>query len=383
MRSRPLTWMMVCLGIVSAIDARGESLYALRPGQIHLFIDANSDGDFLDFSEVRLFAEGLSTNVSMISAGSDALFALSPNARSVIQLSDLNADGDALDFGELLSYADLPPGPAGPTAIRATDDGRLFATDSGCGCLYVIHDLNQDGDAFDAFEVTTVATGLTAPVSISMRPDGVVLIAQQNAQVPVRILRDRNGDGDFFDFAENISYAEGVPAGTVIEAVSLHRSYLLRPSDATLQMLDDMTGDDDVLDFAEIRLFAAGLTTASSLAMAQSGTAFVSRTGAGGGIWRIEDANGDGDAMDFNEVSQVAAGMTDLLSLAYRASAVPECIKGDADENGLVQVADIAPLTAALLGVAVPDDTCRVDVNDDSLLNGHDVRAFVSIITGP
>ena len=383
MRSRLLPWIVVCAGVFPSAPARGDSLYALQTGQIHLLTDNNGDGDFLDFSEVRLFADGLATGVSVISSNTDAIFALNPGSRAIVRISDLNEDGDALDFGEVLSYADLPAGPAGPTTIRATADGRVFATDSGCGCLYLIRDLNQDGDAFDAFEVTTIASGLTSPVSISTRTDGVLLIAQQSAQIPVRILRDRNGDGDFFDFAENISYAESITAGTVIESLSSRQSYLLRPSDGTIQTLDDLTGDDDVLDFAEIRLFAGGLTTASGLAIAEGGAAYVSRTGTGGGIWRIEDSNGDGDALDFNEAVQVATGMTNIIGLTHRSTAVPECLNGDADENGMVGVSDIAPLTAALLGITVPGDICRVDVNDDGVLNGHDVRSFVGIITGP
>jgi hypothetical protein len=347
---------------------------------VHLLIDGNKDGDYLDFAEILLFADGLPATITSISSTADSVFVLDPTARTIIRLRDENGDDDALDFGEVLVFAELPAGPVGPTAIVATGGEDLFATDSGCGCVYAVRDLNHDGDALDALEVSTVAVGLASPQSITMRPDGAMLVAQQSLPVPVRILEDRSADGDYLDFAENISYAENFAAGMSVSAMSTELSYLLRPSDGTLHLLDDLTGDNDVLDFAEVRLFTEGLSSASALA-ATADEAFVARTGAAGGIWRISDLNADGDALDFGEVLIVASSLTDVRGLALRSTTVP-CIKGDVDVNGIVNTADISPMVNVLLGITIPADSCPSDVNDDGLLDGHDVQAFVVELMG-
>lgn len=366
-------------GAATSSAAAGE-LFALRPGQVHLLVDGNGDGDYFDFNETQLYADGLPATAMAISSSADSVFVLDPASRTIIRLRDENGDLDALDFGESLAFAELPAGPAGPTAIVAAGEDALFATDSGCGCVYAVRDRNDDGDALDFSEVSMVAVGLTLPQSIAMRPDGAMLVAQQSSQAPVRILDDRNGDGDFLDFAENISYAENFAAGIAVQAMSTAWSLLLRPGDGTLQLLDDLTGDNDALDFAEVRLFAEGLSSASALA-ANAGEAFVARTGAAGGLWRVGDLNADGDALDFGEVLMVASSFTDIRGLAMRSAAVP-CIKGDVDANGIVNTADISPLVNVLLGVAVPGDPCPPDVNNDGLLDGRDVQAFVVELMG-
>ena len=372
--------LMAMMSGAAASPAMAVELFALRPGQVHLLVDRNGDGDYLDFDETQLFADGLPATVMAISSSADSVFVLDPASRTIIRLRDENGDFDALDFGEVIAFAELPAGPVGPTAIVTAGESALFATDSGCGCVCAVRDLNDDGDALDFSEVLIVAVGLALPQSIAVRPDGAMLVAQQSLQAPVRILEDRNADGDHLDFAENISYAENLAAGMAVSAMSTELSFLLRPSDGTLQLLDDLTGDNDVLDFAEVRLFAEGLSLASALA-ATAAEAFVARTGAAGGIWRVRDLNVDGDALDFGEVLMVASGFADIRGLALRSAAVP-CMKGDVDANGAVNTADVSPLVNVLLGITIPADPCPSDVNDDGLLDGHDVQAFVVELMG-
>ena len=375
----PVLLIAMVSGAAAGSALAGE-LFALRPGQVHYLVDVNGDGDYFDFNESRLFADGLPVTAAAISSTAESVFVLDPTSRTIIRLRDENGDFDALDFGEILAFAELPAGPAGPTAIVSAGDDALFVADSCCGCVYAVRDLNHDGDALDALEVMIVANGLTSPQSIALRPDGAMLVAQQSLQVPVRILEDRNADGDFLDFAENISYAENFAAGTAICAESTARSLLLRPGDGTLQLLDDLTSDNDALDFAEVRLYAEGLSSASALAATPDG-AFVARTGAAGGIWRVRDLNADGDALDFGEVLMVASSLTDIRGLALRSATVP-CMKGDVDANGVVNIADISPMVNVLLGIVVPADPCPLDVNDDGLLDGRDVQAFVVELMG-
>jgi hypothetical protein len=67
------------------------------------------------------------------------------------------------------------------------------------------------------------------------------------------------------------------------------------------------------------------------------------------------------------------------------------CLKGDANDDALVDLADVTPFTEALLfgltdvdgcTVSVPVDTCRFDMNGDCLVNGLDIQCFVDTVLG-
>lgn len=362
--------------------ADGERLFISRPAQVFMLEDLNGDGDYFDFAEVRLYAHGLSSAVSAMAEMGGSLYLLDPSGPRVLRLQDLNGDGDALDFGEVTVYAELDTGP--PTrdyhGLAADSAGRLFTADASAGVLFAIVDLNGDGDALDQSEVIPVADGLIAPRSIAVRPDGVLLIAQENSATPVRILNDRNGDGDYFGFAENLSYAENFTPGTRITARTSVLSFLLRPSTSELLKLQDLTGDHDVLDFAEVVPFATGLTSAAVLAPGLQESHFVGVNDAAGTVYRVHDLNGDGDALDFGEVLPVAVGITQPRGMLFVPTLAPACIKGDADDNGLVNTADIQPFVHALLDLASPDDLCPFDTNADGILDGRDVGPFVGLL---
>lgn len=361
-----------------------ETLFVLRPGEVLVLRDANGDGDFLDFAEARPFAANLGANVSAIAASDDALFILDPAAQIVLKLVDLNEDGDALDFGEVLLYAQLPAGPPPPqyVAIAVDAAGRVHVLDAATGRLFTLTDLNLDGDALDALEVAVTAEELVAPVSVAARPDGVLLVAQNDATVPVRILQDRTADGDFLDFAENISYVESpVAPGRHVAAPTNRFAFLARASDNALLALHDLTGDDDCLDFGEVLPYAALSAAPATLASIAPGRAFIALEDDDGTILLARDANGDGDALDFAETRAVATGMTDARGLAVpTASAPPPCIPGDADGDASVTPADIPLVVDAILMKSGPGDFCRYDMNGDDVLDALDLRLFIAAL---
>lgn len=373
------------LFFVTAGDVRADDdrLFVSRPGQVRVLHDLNGDGDFFEFNEVRLYADGLPVGVTAMAAIGDDLFVLDPGNLRVIRLRDLNGDGDALDFGEVMTFAELPPGP--PTrdyhGLTAGADGGLLTADAASGRLLVVADLNGDGDALDAGEMRFIAEGLTGPRSIAIRPDGRLLVAQNNASVPVRILRDRDGDGDYFGFAENISYAESFSPGTHLHSKDHLLSYLLRPSSGEILRLHDLTGDHDVLDFGEVSLYAGGLASAAVMSPGPTGALYIAADDAAGTVYLVRDLNSDGDALDFGEVLPVAVGITQPQGMVQIGSAaLPECIRGDTDGNGAVNPADIGPFVSALLELLTPEELCRFDMNDDGVLDGRDVQAFVGLL---
>lgn len=372
--------MHACVGLsalsllAATAQAQLPTLYASRPGQIVRLADLNGDGDYLDFDEVLTYATGLSGSLGACAARGNGLLVVSNSAGlgSIYQVQDLNGDGDALDFGEVTLFAQVP----GTTLVGlACLDDACYSVDSITGSLYRFEDLNQDGDALDFAETTIVGNGLSGAVSIAAMPGGPLLVAMSSSAVPVRILQDRNGDGDFFDFAENITYAENFAAGADLACLSATISFLTRASDGKVLRLQDLTGDGDSLDFGEVVEYAVGIGSASKVAIAGDDV-FVAAADTQGNLWRLHDSNLDGDALDFGEVRFVAQGLTQVGGLTA-VIVTSTCLAGDADGDGAVSMADVPGFVNGLLGVGGTVDSCRLDTNQDGLVDGRDVGGLV------
>jgi hypothetical protein len=366
---------------IACSPARGQTtgMFATTASQVLRLVDVNGDGDFLDFSEVRTYASSFPNTLGAVCATPTAMFVAIPGAATVYLLRDLNHDGDALDFAEAIPYAQLPAGTLTPVGagLAQSPDGGLYAIDSANNMLFRINDDNADGDAFDFGEVLPVASGLASPVEVTTRPDGCVLVSQNNATIPVRILRDRNADGDFFDFAENISYAESFTPGAGLANASQSLAYLARSADATILKLSDMTGDNDVLDFGEVLSYATSLTGVARLAVNGNAGLLAGANDAPGSIYRVQDLNADGDAIDFNEALIVAQAGAPVLGLTTISLSTPVCSKGDVNFDTFVNTADIPLFASIVIGATTPADPCPADVNDDGLIDGRDIREFI------
>ena len=375
--------LLAALSLISIAPAWAQdtALYVSRPTQVLKLTDLNADGDYFDFIEIMEYTAGLPNGLGAIVPVGDDLYVVDGPSASIYRIRDLNADGDALDFAEVLLFAQLVVQPTPSLIGLAIDAGGGFLTlDSASASLFRAVDLNGDGDAFDANEFSQLATTLSAPAAIAVRPDGRLLAALNSAATPIRILRDYTADGDYFDFAENISYAEDTPAGSDLVAVNDRIAYLARTIEGRIMKLDDWTGDDDALDFAEILPYAEGLPSPARLALEGTGSLLVACQNPGGSIYRLRDLNADGDAFDFAEALVVAENLTQIGGLAVVAPRLAACLKGDVDDNDSVNTADIAPLVNILLGTVIPPDPCPADTNNDGQLNGLDVAAFVDLL---
>ncbi len=360
-----------------------DALYITQPGQLIKLQDINTDGDFFDFSEISVYTDGLPMPLGRITAHTSRLFVADPISATVRVIDDLNGDGDALDFAESALFGQLPESipPAMLTGLAARADGALYATDAALGILYVLQDVNADGDALDFGETIEVANGLLSPTAVAVRPDGILLITQPSPVVPVRILEDRNADNDFLDFAENLSYAENIPPGEDITATSETIAYLTRPVMGEVIALRDLTGDDDVLDFGEIVIHATGLNSPHVLTGDGSGGLYVATGDAMGTMVHVRDLNGDGDALDFGEVINVAEGVSQPTGIVFVPAATIGCIQGDINNDAIVSIEDMAPFVSILVGTSSPPDTCPADMNMDGQINGNDIQPFINVLT--
>ena len=187
--------------------------------------------------------------------------------------------------------------------------GRVYVPDSGADALYVLRDLDQDGDANDAGEASiffdqTNAEGFTFTDtrSVAVDAEGIVYLVASPTFGASGIIRleDHNADGDANDAAEaSIFFIE--------EAEELHRvrvvwdgTILVVLGSADILRLDDADGDG-VISGLESSIFASqDVNTYEGLAQMPDGVVYAAvpqnKT-----IWRFEDTNGDGDALDPDE----------------------------------------------------------------------------------
>jgi len=365
-----------------SVDAQSGVVFVSRPGQVIKLMDINGDGDFLDFAEQSVFADSLPLGLDRITALGGRLFVGATNSAEVFVMADLNADGDAMDFGEVMLYGQIAPSMPAPAlaGLASAADGTLFAGDRVAGKLYAFVDANGDGDALDFAETLVVAEGLSVPTAVAVRPDGAILVAQNDATIPVRILQDRNGDGDFLDFAENLSYVENVSPGADIAAATDTRAFVTRTAAGEVIVLRDLNGDNDSLDVGEVASYAAGLDAPLAVTSAGSGGLFVAAFDAAGTIYQVRDANGDGDALDFAEVVPVAAGVNQPTGIAFLAASAPGCLKGDVNHDTVVDINDVGPFVQILLCDVAPADPCPADVNNDGVIDGGDIAAFINAL---
>ncbi len=217
-------------GEVMVSDSGEDSIFRLR--------DNNADGDANDAGEaVRWFDGRVGGNASGLIMGapngiirdatSGAWYVANSGASqpdTVLRLIDLNADGDANDAGEATeywSYAASPGGDSVPQAVEIGLDGNVYLMDApssgpnGKG-VYRLVDLNMDGDAKDAGEVTPffIPPFTVAPFfwCLELGPDGWFYTADTGNDVVWRF-RDLNADGDAQDAGESsVFWTVGAPS---------------------------------------------------------------------------------------------------------------------------------------------------------------------------
>jgi len=360
--------------------AQSPALFASQPQQVIKLADRNGDGDFLDYGETLLYATNLPPDLGGMASDEQRLFVVDGVGARVLSLQDLNGDGDALDYAEIRDYGMLPQAGLSPTAAgTAVHGASVFVADSANGLLYRFTDSNGDGDALDSGECTLAAVGFTSPSAVSVRPDGRLLVAQALAASPVRILMDRDGGGDFLDFAENISYAEETSPGQYVVATSNNSAYLTKPTEGTITRLYDWTGDRDALDFGEVLLHAEGLTQPFAATAESAGSLFIAARDSAGTVYRVTDRNGDGDALDYGEVLIVALGIGQPGGIVF-VSGGTECLKGDINDDGTVDLNDVLPFVDVLLGLTTIPDPCPVDCNGDGFIDAADIQSFIEAL---
>jgi Ca2+-binding RTX toxin-like protein len=303
-------------------------------------------------------------------------------ADKIFHLRDLNGDGDAADADERLVFFDASNlsglvNPAGNVfAIHQAADGKVYAGDGDTDSVYVLRDLNHDGDANDAGEARTWFSSanagglpLVTPNGVSTAPDGAVFIV--NAGViagPVDdvIYRtvDTNKDGDANDAGEATAWLN-------LQTLNLKSSAFDLSFDGSVAYLADTNGADpdtiyriedansnSTIEASEVKTFIAdgnpyGVPVDFAIA-AEGGSVYTwefTKTGDTSRVFRLTDLNLSGTIDSLGEVQEVwntsklPAGFDNSVGFSIAAAANGDLAVtsngGAANQRNVVRLTDL------------------------------------------
>ncbi len=167
------------LAVPAAMTIRRGALYVAdlnaSPDSILRIEDLNNDGDALDAGEAKRWAAPKAAGAnSMWSLEfdffSDALYGMGLTTDNVYRFEDKDRDGDALDSGEATVWFDsannasnVAIGTSFSLTTVPTALGVVYVSDHSNDIVYRMQDVNLDGDANDAGEVTVYAQNTGTP----------------------------------------------------------------------------------------------------------------------------------------------------------------------------------------------------------------------------
>lgn len=217
---------------------------------VFLLEDATGDGDFLEEGESRVFfqaaAEEPLADIESMLAADGGLYVADKATGKVIFLKDVDGNGQASAPGEVAVFLDETASPrvAGITDFIRVGPGRFVVLDNSKDGVFVLSDLNGDGDALDESEV---ARWLLDDGSTFATPHGLALGPRRgDPPIPARFLRsDATGDGklDISDPIATLGYLFlGNPTSGCLDALDADDSGTATISDAILTLNYLFTG---------------------------------------------------------------------------------------------------------------------------------------------
>jgi len=258
----------------------------------------------------------------------------------VLRLEDINGDGDALDAGEITLWAG---GFAQPAEIAA-QGATIHLVDAGLGSgnnrVLRLVDLNGDGDALDVGEKTTWVDGLTNPWGIDHDGLGSWFVADRSNFAVWRLV-DVNGDGDALDVGEKTMFAQGIfdAFSVLFDAGGLFVSSFVND---VVHRVIDLNGDGDALDVGENLVVTPVIDSPGGLRRDSAGGLLVASIN-GDTLYRGRDKNSDGDFLDVGETLSYAdnafGGLNGPMgSVEYETGGF---LLADFSDNQVVLVSDV------------------------------------------
>ena len=244
----------------------------------------------------------------------------------VWRLVDWNQDGDYNDANEAIAYYDESIGTIAmstPTGLAVDSVGTVYVGDLGTDVITAMRDANGDGDAHDAGEHRVFfdpsnASGIAirSPNEILVDVLDRVFVANSNNSQggidAIYVLEDLNGDGDAQDAGEAREYcaipnAAGSTGHSNVFDMAIDQfgnlyyvdNGINGPIQKGVYRLTDANFDGDCNDAGEIALYwvppsASSTPFFASLAIDQTGAMYTGDYAGDDIVWRAFDANGNG-----------------------------------------------------------------------------------------
>lgn len=301
-------------------------------------IDWNQDGDFNDANEALAYYSDtigsvtLATPTCIVTSYDGTTYVGDANVDLILAMRDDNGDGDANDAGEHRVFFDnsnaggLVMASIGGITVDRLD--RVFASvansSAGTDVIYLLEDLNGDGDANDTGEASaycnipgsTGGTGDSIPVDILIGPDLNVYYVDIGVNGPITKgvyrLEDLNFDGDCNDAGEV------QPFWLPISASGNNQFFFgLAVDHAGAWYLSDHGSDEKVLrgfdanangviePSEETLFYQTSASTWWDIVVRDDGSLLLCEDQTPDRITWLRDNNGDNDALDPGESRQV------------------------------------------------------------------------------
>lgn len=345
-------------------------------GEWHVFYDASAEGPDLRTPNSLIVGAGGEIIVADDGGGDGRLLAL----------VDLDGDRRALgadEFTVLYDSSLVEDGSAlltDPEALAAGPEGTLYVTDATRGEVYVLDDLNGDGDFHDPgeivlFHAATADHPLADPEGLAVSEAGVVFVTDEDTGLVLR-LEDLDGDGQAVGAAEVTVFNSADSDFRLRDTndLTLHSAEHLLVLDGQRDQVyraRDLDGDGRAASEGEVTPW---LRDEDDLLGTPSGLAILSRESSERGPVFLRG--------DFNHDGQVEApDATAQLEYLFQGSFEPPCLDaGDVDDDGTLSITDpIFLLTYLFLGgneLPEPRDVPGEDPTADS------ISCEQSLITG-
>lgn len=296
-------------------------------------VDWNQDGDVLDPGEVVAFYDeslgsiALGTPTCITTSFDGTIYVGDSNVDVVLRLRDANGDGDANDPGEHSIFFDNSNAGGEVMAsiggITIDAVGRVFASvansgSTGSDVIFILEDLNNDGDANDAGEArryhdvpgSTGSTGASIPVDVAVGPDlslyYVDIGATGSIQKGVYRLADNNFDGDCNDPGERAPFwlpTSGNSQFFFGFAVDATGAFYLSDhgSDEKILRGVDANANGTIEPSEQTVFYQTAASTWWDIVVRSDGSLLVCEDQAPDRITLLRDLNNDGDALDAGE----------------------------------------------------------------------------------
>ena len=415
---------IVSIALLSTSVARGQSRFVLNDrdtDSMHRGVDGDGNSSLNDPGEINQWFSAANL-AGTIGPMNPTCLDISPNGivamgdqinRNVYRLIDFNDDGDVQDAGESFVFADVTNlslfSFAFPTGAAFDSLNRMHIVNAGNGFgndrVFRLLDLNGDGDAQDADEITEYVgepffgpgNGSFSPQEIFFDENDVLYLRNSSTNLHgVWRFEDLDANGRADDAGEATIYFNSTNASGVVtsagfglepDRVRPRSMYYLQTATGAvdqLYRLTDANDDGDAQDAGEAVMVwstnEAGFTNIDVVCL-YTGDVLITDNSTKR-IILLHDADNNDLFDNATERTNFFTAATTTVVDIRQMSILP--VLGDINRDGVRDAADIPAFVDVLVDIdSNPFHRIASDVNRDGATDGRDINIMTHLFTGP